>query len=114
MSETLRKEIKRVLTDWEAGKLTCQGVQHWARDASTQGADVYAEKVVHHLRGLGEYLITVDDIQTYLQGLGLPPEMGVKHLELEGANFDVKTRATDLKDDPFYGPHTQAILKELS
>ena len=79
-----------------------------------KGADVYAEKVVHHLRGLGEYLITVDDIQTYLQGLGLPPEMGVKHLELEGANFDVKTRATDLKDDPFYGPHTQAILKELS
>ena len=114
MSEELRKEIKRVLHDWQSGNLTCQGVQHWARDASTKGADVFAEKVVHQLRALGEYLITVDDIQTYLQGLGLPPEMGVKHLELEGADLDVKVRATDLKDDPFYGPHTKAILKELS
>lgn len=114
MPDAIRKEIRRVLTDWQAARLTAQGVQNWAKATSSKGADAYAEKVIHHLRGLGEYLITVDDIETYLEGLELPPEMGVKHLEIAGANFDVKTRATDLKDDPFYGPHTKAILRELT
>lgn len=114
MSEELRSEIKQVLQDWQSSRLTCQAVQHWARGVSTKGADAFAERVVHQLRQLGEYLITLDDIKVYLQGLVLPPELGVKHLEHEGANFDVKSRATDLKDDPFYGPHTKAILKELS
>ena len=114
MSETLRKEIRRVFDEWQAARMTCQAVQHWASATSTEGADVYARKVVMHLRGLGEYLITTDDIPVYLQGMELEPEKGVEHLENEGAIFDAKARATDLKDDPFYGPHTKAILKELS
>lgn len=114
MSERLRKEIRRVFDDWQAGRLTCQGVQHWASATSTEGADVYATKIVQHLRGLGEYLITTDDIPVYLEGMSLAPEEGVAHLEQAGTVFDVKARATDLKDDPFYGPHTKAILKELS
>jgi len=114
MSEALRKEIRRVFSEWEAGRLTCQGVQHWASATTTEGADAYAAKIVQHLRGLGEYLITTDDIPVYLEGMDLPPEKGLAHLTDEGATFDVKARATDLKDDPFYGPHTKAILKELS
>ncbi|MCA8916468.1 MAG: hypothetical protein KDB90_13740 [Planctomycetes bacterium] len=114
MSDALRKEIRKVLTDWDSGKLTAQAVQHWAAATSAKDSDAYTEKVIHQLRGLGEYLITVDDIAIYLEGLELPAELGIKHLELEGASFDVKARATDLKDDPFYGPHTRAILKELS
>ncbi|MBZ0134943.1 MAG: hypothetical protein K8I27_01055 [Planctomycetes bacterium] len=113
MSDKLRKEIRRVFGEWEAGRITCQGVQHWASATSTEGADVYATKIVQHLRGLGEYLITTDDIPVYLKGLELPPHEGVTHLEHEGTVFDVKARATDLKDDPFYGPHTQAILRDL-
>jgi hypothetical protein len=114
MSEALRKEIRRVFREWEAGKLTAQGVQTWAKKISTKGADEYAETVVQQLRGLGEYLITTDDVPVYLEGLELPPEMGIKHLKNNGSSFDVKARATELKDDPFYGPHTKAILKELS
>jgi len=114
MSEQLRKEIRRVFSEWEAGKLTAQGVQTWAAKTSTKGADKYALKVVQHLRGLGEYLITTDDIPVYLEGFELPEALALKHLENNGSGFDVKARATDLKDDPFYGPHTRAILKELS
>lgn len=114
MSEALRAEIRRVFAEWQAARMTAQAVQHWARDTSTQGADVYAAKVVLHLRGLGEYLITCDDLPTYLAGFDLEPEKAVTTLESASNIFDVKARATDLKDDPFYGPHTKAILRELT
>jgi hypothetical protein len=114
MAETLRNEIRRVFAEWQAGRMTCQAVQHWARDTSTRGADDYSATVVRHLRGLGEYLITVDDIPAYLEGFALPPENAVKKLDSSSNVIDVKARATDLKDDPFYGPHTKAILRELT
>ncbi|MHC4841669.1 MAG: hypothetical protein ACYTDT_12090 [Planctomycetota bacterium] len=113
MSEELRVEILRVFTDWQAGEMTCQAVQHWARDASTQSADEYATKIVVHLRGLGEYLITTDDIPNYLEGMEKDPSEAVEWLTKVGNDFDAKARATDLKDDPFYGPHTRAILKDI-
>ncbi|MDC1141604.1 hypothetical protein OAU50_00810 [Planctomycetota bacterium] len=113
MSEKLRAEICRVFADWQAAKMTCQGVQHWARDASSQGADPYAATIVNHLRGLGEYLITTDDIPTYLEGMEKDPAEGVTWLASVGNDFDAKARATDLKNDPFYGPHTRAILKDI-
>jgi hypothetical protein len=114
MSIALRKEIRQVFDAWQAGRMTCQAVQHWASATSTEGADAFATEVVQHLRGLGEYLITTDDIPVYIEGMGMPPADGLEHLKQAGAVFDVKARATDLKDDPFYGPHTKAILKELS
>jgi hypothetical protein len=113
MSEVLRAEIRNVLEDWQQGRITCQAVQHWARGASAANADPYIKEVVSQFRGLGEYLITVEDIPVYLDGLAMTPEEGIEHLEKAGARFDVKARATDLKDDPFYGPHTKAILREL-
>ncbi|MCC6464150.1 MAG: hypothetical protein IT463_02285 [Planctomycetes bacterium] len=114
MSKKLREEIRRVLKDWDESRLTCQAVQHWARATSTKDADAYAELVLTHLRSLGEYLITCDDIPTYLKGLAMEPAAGVRLLEATGAGLDVKRRATDLRDDPFYGPHTRAILRELT
>lgn len=115
MSDELRKEIRSVFEQWAAGRITCQGVQNWARGTTAKGADEYCELVLQHLRGLGEYLITCDDIPAYLEGFEKdPPAAGVKHLEDKGVKMDVKARATDLKDDPFYGPHTKAILRELS
>lgn len=114
MSEVLRNEIRRVFAEWESGRLTAQGVQNWARATSTQGADAYAARIVNHLRGLGEYLITCDDLPAYLAGFDKPPEEACKTLDEVSNVFDVKARATDLKDDPFYGPHTRAILRELS
>ncbi len=113
MSTELRLEISRIFSEWEAAQLTCKGVQNWARDVSTQGADVYAAKIVNHLRGLGEYLITTDDVPTYLEGMEKEPEFAVGWLAGIGSDFDAKARATDLKNDPFYGPHTRAILREL-
>lgn len=115
MSQRLRKEIPQVFTNWMAGKLTCQAVQNWARGTSSKDADEFVELVLQHLRGLGEYLITCDDIPVYLEAFEKdPPAAGVAHLEDAGVKMDVKARATDLKDDPFYGPHTKAILRELS
>lgn len=114
MSEPLRKELARVLARWEAGGMTCQAVQNWARATSARGADAFCELAMQHLRNLGEHLITCDDIPTYLECLELPPVEGVAHLKDAGVSFDVKARATDLKNDPFYGPHTKAILRELS
>ncbi len=113
MPDDLREQIRRVFADWQAGRMTCQGVQHWARDTSTQGADPYAARIVQHLRGLAEYLITVDDIDVYLDGFDLDPQAAVERLASVSNVFNVKKRATDLKDDPFYGPHTKAILREL-
>ncbi len=114
MSEALRNELRRVFADWESSRLTAQGVQNWARATSTQGADPFAARIVNHLRGLGEYLITCDDLPLYLQLFEKSPEDACKALDEAGNAFDVKARATDLKDDPFYGPHTRAILRELS
>jgi hypothetical protein len=107
------EELKRVLEDWQSGRVTCRHVQHWAQATSLEGADAYVSQVVLTLRNLGEYLITVDDIPTYLDGLSLPPAEAVTRLKEAGTRFDVKSRATDLRDDPFYGPHTRAILRDL-
>lgn len=114
MSAALRSEIKRVFAEWQAGRMTAQAVQHWARATSTQGADAYAVLIVSHLRELGEYLITTDDVPSYLGAFELEPGAAVKAIESASNIFDVKARATDLKDDPFYGPHTKAILRELT
>lgn len=114
MSKDIRAEIRRVFDDWNAGRLTAQGVQNWARATSTRGADAYAVALIERLRGLGEYLITCDDIPTYLSGFDLEPEKAVAWLESSSAIFDAKQRATDLRDDPFYGPHTRAILRDIS
>jgi hypothetical protein len=107
------EELRRVLEDWQAGRVTCRHVQHWAQATSLTDANAYVSKVVVNLRNLGEYLITVDDIPVYLEGLELPPEEAVNKLKDEGTRFDAKSRATDLRDDPFYGPHTRAILRDL-
>jgi len=114
MSKALRTELRRVFDDWNASRMTAQGVQHWARATSTKDADAYATLLVERLRGLGEYLITCDDIATYVSGFDLDPDKAVTWLESSSAIFDVKQRATDLRDDPFYGPHTRAILRDIS
>ncbi len=114
MSKDLRAELRRVFDDWNASRMTAQAVQNWARATSTKGTDPYATLLVEHLRGLGEYLITCDDINTYVSGFDLEPDKAVKWLESSSAIFDVKQRATDLRDDPFYGPHTRAILRDIS
>jgi hypothetical protein len=109
----LRTELREVLTDWQEGRRNCQSVQVWARGASARESDEYVQTIMQRLRGLGEYLITADDVPLYLAGLQLETEQGLAYLEAASQNFDVKARATDLKDDPFYGPHTRAILREL-
>lgn len=114
MSTALRAELRRVFDDWNSSHMTAQAVQNWARATSTKGADPYATLLVEHLRGLGEYLITCDDIPTYLSGFDLEPDKAVAWLGGVSAIFDAKQRATDLRDDPFYGPHTRAILKDIS
>lgn len=114
MAKELRAELRRVFDDWIASRMTAQAVQNWARATSTKGADPYCVLLVEHLRGLGEYLITCDDIPTYLAGFDMEPEKAVAWLGGVSAIFDVKQRATDLRDDPFYGPHTRAILRDIS
>ncbi len=114
MTDNVRQDLLRVLKDWERGVMTAQGVQSWARETSVEGADVYVQMVIKHLRELGQFLVTTEDIETYCEGFDLTPEDAVSMLKAAGSEFDVKARATDLVDDPFYGPHTRAILKDLT
>jgi hypothetical protein len=114
MSRQLRDEALSVFSQWETGRMTCQAVQNWAKRVSTQGADRCLETVLHQLRGLDEYLITCDDLPVYRHALKLPPDAGLAYLAEEARKFDIKRRATDLQHDRFYGPHTQAILRDLT
>ncbi|MCC6573387.1 MAG: hypothetical protein IT462_06305 [Planctomycetes bacterium] len=114
MSEELRNEILRVFRAWDDSEMTAQAVQNWAMRTSSASADDCAKMVMTHLRSLGEYLITTDDLKLYRQALGLrSPEDGVRFLREAAEEFDVKQRATELQHDQFYGPHTRAILKDL-
>ncbi len=113
MSEALHQEILKVLRAWDDSEMTAQAVQNWAMRTSASGADDCTRLVLSHLRSLGEYLITTDDLKLYRQALNLRPEEGVKFLRAAADKLDVKQRATELQHDQFYGPHTRAILKDL-
>ena len=110
----VRKELEQIFRRWEAAEITCQAVQRWALRTSAKQADVCVAEILTHLRALGEFLITTDDLPRYREVLEMPPEDGLFVLKKTGAGFDVKQRATDLQRDPFYGPHTKAILKDLA
>lgn len=113
MSKPLRAELRRVFADWQAGRMTCQAVQHWARETSTKDADPYAALLIERLRGLGELLITCDDIPAYTAGFNLPESEAAAALTRASGVSTRRKRATDLRDDPFYGPHTRAILRDI-
>ena len=114
MSKPLRAELCRVFADWQAGRMTCQAVQHWARETSTREADRYAAALVERLRDLGELLITCDDIPGFTAGFHLPAGEAAAALARSSGESVRRKRATDLRDDPFYGPQTRAILRDIS